>query len=879
MAQSAVLHRTRFTMSRALEFFSERELSMQIGIGRAYWGLALVKELVDNSLDACEDAAIAPDITVTHTDEALTVADNGPGIPDATIRRSLDYLIRVSDKAFYVSPSRGQLGNALKCAYAAPFVAHGRQGRVTIRTQEQCHQITVALNPLSQAPDLTHEVFPDPHVKTGTIFTLYLPFQASSIVYAPEDEFYTLRDQIRLGSVRELLDHYAVFNPHATFTYCVPEQGDPQVWPARKPDWPKWRPHNPTSPHWYSVERFRALLAAYISHDRETGRTRPVREVVAEFAGLSGSAKQKRATDAAGLTGATLTDLIHNNDLDRDAVARLLQAMQAESRTIRPAALGILDKDALTPPAGSPARSYDYKRVVDVTRQGLPYVIEAACWFSTGHRQRNILIGLNWSPAVKHPFSEMGDWLAEARIDLFDPVRLLLHVACPQLDFTDRGKSTLALPGEMADDIGDAITAVSKVWAGLKRHADKERRVSQRAMEHHARMQRREIPSVKQAAWAVLAQAYAHASGNGRYPANARQIMYAARPLVLALTDGKCWKNSDYFTQDLLPGFLAADPDRTASWDVVFDARGHFAEPYTGEQIGLGTVEVRDYVATWQDEALPTGQTAVTLPHTIQTVGPQHRYRNVLFIEKEGFNPLLAQAQISERYDLALMSTKGMSVTAARQLVEALSHLGVRVFVLHDFDKSGFSIVQTLRGDTRRYTYSTAPTVIDLGLRLTDVEEMGLQEEEVSYGRGVDPRENLRANGATEEECDFLVREGGPDGWEGARVELNSMTTVQFIDWLEAKLEAHNVEKFVPSDAALATAYQHLKRIHRLQLALNEAQKHLPNPESIAVPPDLRPQIQARIAHTNQPWDLVLWTLLQEQRNSPGALGAYATTD
>jgi hypothetical protein len=33
-------------------------------------------------------------------------------------------------------------------------------------------------------------------------------------------------------------------------------------------------------------------------------------------------------------------------------------------------------------------------------------------------------------------------------------------------------------------------------------------------------------------------------------------------------------------------------------------------------------------------------------------------------------------AQIAERYDLALMSTKGMSVTAARQLVEALLEQG-----------------------------------------------------------------------------------------------------------------------------------------------------------------------------------------------------------
>jgi DNA topoisomerase VI subunit A len=64
------------------------------------------------------------------------------------------------------------------------------------------------------------------------------------------------------------------------------------------------------------------------------------------------------------------------------------------------------------------------------------------------------------------------------------------------------------------------------------------------------------------------------------------------------------------------------------------------------------------------------------VPHAIPTRRPQHRYQYALFVEKEGFNPLLAQAQIAERYDVAIMSTKGMSVTAARQLVAELPRQG-----------------------------------------------------------------------------------------------------------------------------------------------------------------------------------------------------------
>src|SRR5262245_40053959 len=100
---NAILTRTTFEMSRALEFFTERELQMQFGFSRALWPIARTKELVDNALDACETAGVSPEITVRLDGSTQTVHDNGPGLPATTLQRSLDYLVRVSDKAHYVS--------------------------------------------------------------------------------------------------------------------------------------------------------------------------------------------------------------------------------------------------------------------------------------------------------------------------------------------------------------------------------------------------------------------------------------------------------------------------------------------------------------------------------------------------------------------------------------------------------------------------------------------------------------------------------------------------------------------------------------------------------------------------------------------------------
>jgi DNA topoisomerase VI subunit A len=74
------------------------------------------------------------------------------------------------------------------------------------------------------------------------------------------------------------------------------------------------------------------------------------------------------------------------------------------------------------------------------------------------------------------------------------------------------------------------------------------------------------------------------------------------------------------------------------------------------------------------------------------TTGPENRYSAVPFIKEGGFNALLVQARIAERSDIDIMSTKGMSTTAARLLLDRLASRIDKVLVAHDFDVSGFSI-------------------------------------------------------------------------------------------------------------------------------------------------------------------------------------------
>ena len=171
---SRVLERTALRTSRLLDFASEKELVAQTGHQRSAWPLVILKELADNAIDACEEAGIAPEVTVTVNDSGIIVADNGPGLPTGTIDGVLDFTVRISSREAYVSPTRGAQGNALKTVVAMPFVLDGERGRVEIETGGIRHQIEFKVDRIRQEPVIGRTETPS-DVRTGTIVRVAWP--------------------------------------------------------------------------------------------------------------------------------------------------------------------------------------------------------------------------------------------------------------------------------------------------------------------------------------------------------------------------------------------------------------------------------------------------------------------------------------------------------------------------------------------------------------------------------------------------------------------------------------------------------------------------------------------------------------------------------
>ena len=331
---------------------------------------------------------------------------------------------------------------------------------------------------------------------------------------------------------------------------------------------------------------------------------------------------------------------------------------------------------------------------------------------------------------------------------------------------------TNSRPRNIANDIIDAVEAATSRWTRQKKS---EERHPGNIRYRTSRMTREPRTTQKEAAWEVMEAAYMAASGNDTLPAMARQIYYQARPKIMAMTEDKELAYG-YFSQTLLPDYIE---EHRVDWNVVYDARGHFEEPHTNRRIGCGTIEVGNYLHKMQEPEIVPAEFADA---NIDIIGPSGNIAGVLFCEKEGFNPLFKAVNLANRYDLMIISTKGVSVTAARQLIDNIcGDHDIPLFTLHDFDLAGFLILGTLQRDTRRYQFSSTIEVIDLGLRLADI--AGLEREPAAATKvSADIRRGqLAENGATDAEIAILL---------GERVELNAMPSDALIAMIERKLKA-----------------------------------------------------------------------------------------
>jgi DNA topoisomerase VI subunit B len=405
---------------------------------------SILKELVDNALDSCEEADTAPAITidVSSAKGTIVITDNGPGIAGRTIADILDYRVRVSSREAYVSPTRGAQGNALKTILAMGFALSGEHGETMIESRGTAHRIVFAADRIRQEPRISHTTTRS-FIENGTSITVHWPDSACSILTEARTRFL------------QIADDFGWFNPHLSLSLIW--DGETIAFPsASDPAWQKWRPSNPTSPHWYDRARLERYIAAHLSRDQDQKRQRLVREFITEFRGLSGTQKQKLVLDELDAARVSLAEFASNgSDLDHAATEGLLAAMQTHTRPPKAKDLGVIGREHLLArflAYGVHAETFKYKAIIGDTENGLPVVIETAFGWCPKGSERRIVTGVNFSVALGNPFRSFGQTgeglehlLAQQRAGRDEPIIFVLHLASPRVEFADRGKTALVI--------------------------------------------------------------------------------------------------------------------------------------------------------------------------------------------------------------------------------------------------------------------------------------------------------------------------------------------------------------------------------------------------------------------------------------------------
>jgi hypothetical protein len=448
------LTRVVFLVSRLMEFCTKRELQNQTGHSVYDWPLVVLKELMDNALDACEEAEVAPVIEVIVGPASITIADNADGFAAKTIDSILDYSIRVSSREAYVSPTRGAQGNALKTILAMGYVLDREHadsdadavGVTIIESRGITHRIEFRVDHVNNQPRIAHTTTPCTR-NVGTKITIEWPTSETLLQYT-EQRF------------KYLTQSYVWFNPHLTLRGVWYDREFVNI-KATNPQWEKWRPRDPTSPHWYDESKVQRYLAAHVAADRARKRQRTVREFIAEFRGLSGTAVQRKILAQVGCSHQSLAQFFGVDRVNRDGIAKLLAAMRKHSKPVKPKHLGIIGAEHFKQrflAAGGNSETFKYEQRKGFTSEGIPYVIEFAfglhqSGLTQGPAQsRTFITGANWSVGIHNPFRAFGstgegleNTLAKVRASANQPVICALHLASAYLQYADRGKSSIIL--------------------------------------------------------------------------------------------------------------------------------------------------------------------------------------------------------------------------------------------------------------------------------------------------------------------------------------------------------------------------------------------------------------------------------------------------
>jgi hypothetical protein len=660
-------------------------LSQKAGVQKSRIRRLVLKELVDNSLDACGNCEIRK-----VDDDTYEVSDDGPGLPGdpKDVARLFSIRRPMTSSKLLRLPTRGALGNGLRVVAGAVLCAGQK---IVVETRGR-RMILVPRDDGSTAVESSK-----PSKQKGT------------------------RIKVDLSGLPS-------------------ESGDGELfWAKQAITWAGTKPYGGrTNAWWYDSDSFYELLMA-------AGLMR-TEALVAEFGYGPGLADMR---------GGILDLPSDCGNFDRVMAEELLGRMRAAHGPIAPEVLGGWGKKIM------PAMSYHKEAgtlALRPTRGAhearLPFVVEALAKTTDSPDDAFAMFYANGTPVTGH--TEMQQDKADVLVFgcgfstrfkgvCRKPIQLFVNVTIPYMPITTDGKEP------------DLKSFQTEIGACMRKAIGKAKRRTSSGDY---------IPSQRRIIEGCLDDAVAKASGGGEYRYSLRQLFYAVRPHVMEA----CEKEPDYnYFASVVTEIESSYGDLRG---LYRDPRGVLYHPHLGQTIPLGTLAIEKYDR------------------------PEWTFNKILYSEKEGFFSILQSVNWPERHDCALLTSKGFASRAARDVLDLIGETGEEIlfFCIHDADASGTMIYQTLQEATRARRRRKV-RIVNLGLDPWEATEAGLQVE--SFAR---KKARLPVAAYVHERDDDMKW----DDWlQANRVELNAMTTPEFLQWLDRKIKPYDNGKVIPPEDVL----------------------------------------------------------------------------
>ena len=449
--------------------------------------ITAVKEGVDNSLDACEQAGILPKLKIeleslARDELRIAIEDNGPGIIEQNVPNVFGRLLYGS-RFGSGKQSRGQQGIGISAAIMYGQLTTGRSATISTRISEEhlAMRITMKLDTRNNRGNVERTedfVWKDESAEPDEDGIYPEKYHGTRVEFAIKGRYREARP-----SVLEYLKSTAIVNPHAKIIFTNPEKNT-TVFERVSQENPKL-PSEGVKPHPHGIELGQLIRMAHHSSEHQMGRF--LRNDLSSMGSKSISGVLEKAR---------LSSIVRPQDITRIEAKGMIDAFKTTS--IRTPTSGVLV------PIGPKLIKLGLKQVLDAYRpdfytlpisrtpsvfSGTPFLVEVGMVYGGNLPKDQPVQILRFANRVPLLYQAGGCAITKAIQGINwrqygleqrggkgtpnGPAIILVHVASTNIPFTSEAKEAVADISEIKKEIKLALRNNAKT---LSRHLKKQKK-------------------------------------------------------------------------------------------------------------------------------------------------------------------------------------------------------------------------------------------------------------------------------------------------------------------------------------------------------------------------------------------------------------------